>query len=63
MVVIHKTYSLNELIILCDIFKFDIPDYYDYYKKDLKYLMEQYINDNKKVKLQNEFFNFKNIIN
>jgi len=62
MIVIHKTYSLNELIILCDIFKFDIPDYYDYYKKDLKYLMEQYINDNKKVKLQNEFFNFKNII-
>ena len=61
MVNIHKTFSLSELVILCDIFKFNIPDYDDYYKKDLIVLMSDYIKCHKKLKLQNEYFNFKNI--
>ena len=55
---IHKSFSVSELIDIVEIFEMDIPDYDDFYKKGLIFYIELYLQNNKYVNFDNEYFNF-----
>jgi len=57
---IHKSFSVSELIDIVEIFEMDIPDYKDFYKKDLIFYMELYIQNHRPINFNNQYFNFNN---
>tara|TARA_Y100000592_G_scaffold100401_1_gene180311 strand:- start:2166 stop:2696 length:531 start_codon:yes stop_codon:yes gene_type:complete len=57
---IHKSFSVSELIDIVEIFEMDIPDYKDFYKKGLIFYIELYLQNNRPINFNNNYFNFKN---